>query len=195
MRNLPVLGRLAAMALLWVALPAATQPADFQLVPEHSFVHFEVLHFGTSTTRGRFGPLAGQASLDRAAGRGEVSLRVVTARVSTGIPVFDARLRQADLLASEEHPEAFFVARDFRFEGLQLREVRGEFTFRGQSRPLSLRALAFSCRTDPTARREICGGDLVGELLRSDYGATFGLPFVSDRVRLLVQVEAQRSLP
>ncbi len=187
-RQLPVI------ALLCAAWPATAQPVEFQLVPEQSFVHFEVLHFGTSTIRGRFGPLQGLASLDRTAGRGEVSLRVATAGVSTGIPVFDARLRQGDLLASEEHPEAFFVARDFRFEGAELREVRGEFTFRGQSRPLTLRSLRFACRTDLPAQREICGGDFDAEVLRSDYGASFGLPLVGNRVRLVVQVEAQRSL-
>jgi len=31
-----------------------------------------------------------------------------------------------------------------------------------------------------------------GELRRSDFGATFGLPFVADRVRLRVQVEGLR---
>ena len=34
------------------------------------------------------------------------------------------------------------------------------------------------------------GGDFEGELTRSDFGINFGLPFVADRVRLQVQVEA-----
>jgi polyisoprenoid-binding protein YceI len=48
----------------------------------------------------------------------------------------------------------------------------------------------FSCRD--VQGTEHCGGDFEGELLRSAYGATFGLPLVGDRVRLLVQVEGQR---
>lgn len=87
---------------------AHAQALAYTLDPDHSFVHFEVQHFGTSTTRGRFGPVRGVVVLDRAAGRGEVSLRIPTDSVDTGIPVFNARLRQADLLASAEHPEAFF---------------------------------------------------------------------------------------
>ncbi len=183
------------LAAMLAAVPAAAQRHEFTLVPEQSFVQFEVLHFGTSTTRGRFGPLQGQASLDRSVGRGDVSLRIATAGISTGIPVFDARLREPDLLASQDHPEAFFVARDFRFNGSQLQQVRGEFTFRGQSRPMALRALTFSCRTDSAAQREVCGGDFDTELLRSEFGATFGLPVIADRVRLLIQIEAQRPLP
>lgn len=183
------------VALLTAPRPAAAQPQDFTLIPEHSFVQFEFLHFGTSTSRGRFGPLSGLATLDRQAGRGEVSLRIATAGVSTGLAVFDARLRQPDLLDSAGHPEAFFVSRNFRFDAGRLAEVRGEFTLRGQSRPLALRALRFGCRPDEGSRREICGGDFEASFKRSDYGANFGLPLVGNDVRLLIQVEAARALP
>ncbi len=191
--------RLAAVAALWLCATTAhaqaqeqthAQAAVYVLDPHHSFVHFEVLHFGTSTSRGRFGPIAGSVVLNRTAASGEVDIRVSTASVDTGIPVFNARLRQEDLLASTEHPEAFFVARTVRFDGERVAEVRGEFTLRGVSQPLSLFARQFGCRQD--GADEICGGDFEGEVLRSSFGATFGLPLISDRVRLVVQVEGRR---
>lgn len=179
-------------ALICAAHPAArAQPATFVFDPEHSFVHFEVLHFNTSTVRGRFGPLTGFVVLDAAAGHGELSLRIPTAGVDTGLKVFDARLRRDDLLASDAHPEAFFVARQFRFSGGQLAEVRGEFTWRGVSQPQSLRTTRFACR-GPADAGQVCGGDFEGELKRSDFGATFALPFVADTVRLVVQVQGTR---
>ena len=181
-----------ALASAIVSTSVAAQPATYRFDPAHSFVHFEVMHFGTATMRGRFGPLEGTATLDRTTGRGEVSLRVPTRIVSTGLAVLDARLRQPDMLASELHPEAFFVAERLRFEAGTLRELRGEFTLRGVSRPLSLRAQRFACGTHPELQRDWCGGDFEAELLRSDYGITFGLPLVADRVRLLIQVEAVR---
>jgi len=169
---------------------ATAQPVSYLLDPQHSFVHFEVQHFGTSTTRGRFGPVSGQVVLDRRASRGEVDVRITTASVNTGIGVFNARLRESDLLASDEFPEAFFVARNLRFDGEQVAEVRGEFTLRGVSQPLSLHARHFACRQDGAT--QVCGGDFEGELRRSDFGATFGLPFIGDRIRLIVQVEARQ---
>lgn len=185
------LHRLAAAAIFaCVTGPMAwAVPVAFTLDPDHSFVHFEVQHFGTSTTRGRFGPVRGVVLLDRTARRGELSLRIATGSVDTGIPVFNARLRQGDLLATADHPEAFFVATRFRFEGDHLAEVRGEFTLRGISQPLSLHATRFACRREDTV--EVCGGDFEAELLRSEFGASFGLPLVGDRVRLKVQVEAR----
>ena len=184
---------LLAAAAAGAALAAGAQPVSYRLDPTHSFVHFEVMHFGTATLRGRFGPLDGVAALDRSAQRGEVSLTIPTRIVSTGLPVLDSRLRQGDLFASEAYPEAYFVARNFVFEGDALREVRGEFTFRGVSQPLTLRATRFACRQDTQgAQGEVCGGDFEAELLRSSFGADFGVPLVSDRVKLLVQVEGRR---
>lgn len=185
------LGLLALTACLcWTTSALHAQPAVYDLDPDHTFVTFEVVHFSTSTTRGRFGPVRGEVTLDVANGTGEVALRLATASVSTGIAVFDVRLRQPDLLASEEFPEAFFVARQMKFNNGHPTELRGEFTLRGIGQILSLRATRFACRPDPMG--EVCGGDFEGELLRSSFGATLGLPLIADKVRLLVQVQGRR---
>lgn len=182
---------LFAGALL-AAAAAGAAPATYELDPDRSFVQFEVLHFGTSTLRARIGPVRGAVVLDRAAQRGEVGLRVPTASVDSGLRVLDARLREPDLFDSSGHPEAFFVAREFRFAGDALAEVRGEFTVRGTSVGLTLKALRFACRGDDPRGSEVCGGDFEGFVNRSDFGMTFALPLVADRVRLLVQAEGVR---
>jgi polyisoprenoid-binding protein YceI len=115
-----------------------------------------------------------------------------TASVSTGLRVFDSRLREADLLDSAAHPQARFVAERFVFDAGRLVEVKGEFTLRGVRQPLTLRALRFGCPTHPQLQREVCGGDFEGELDRAAFGASFGMPFVANRVRLRVQVEGIR---
>ncbi len=184
----------AILALALGAGPAVAAPEVFTLDPENTWVHFEVLHFGTATIRGRFGPVTGAVSIDREAGLGEVGLRIATATVSTGVRVLDARLREPDLLDSAGNPEAFFVATKLRFEGRLLAELRGEFTLRGTSQPLTLRAMRFGCRDDSPRAEEVCGGDFEGQIKRSDYGASFGLPFIADAVRLQIQVEGRRPI-
>ena len=185
--------RLCACAVLVLAPAAAwAQPVVYRLDPQHTFVTFEVLHFGTSTLRGRWPVAEGHVELDRTAQRGYASLRIETARVDTGMPAFDARLRQGDLLSTEAHPVAYFVASNFSFEGDRVSAVRGELTLRGVGQGVELRALRFGCYTHPQFRREVCGGDFEGELRRGDFGASFGIPFVANRVRLVVQVEGIR---
>jgi polyisoprenoid-binding protein YceI len=183
---------IVAPLLLLAVRPAHAEPVVYRFDPTHSFVHFEVLHFGTSTLHGRFGPVAGEVTLDREARSGRVGVGIATATVNTGTPALDARLRERDLLASDEYPQAFFVAERFAFDGGKLQDVRGEFTLRGVSQPLSLRALRFNCYTSPLVRREVCGGDFEAQFDRSTVGATYGLPFVADRVRLVVEIEAVR---
>lgn len=182
----------AAWLLFAIAACARAEPATYRIDPVATHVHFEVRHFGTSTSRGRFDTIAGRIVLDRAARSGEVSIEVDTASVSTGLAPFDSVLRRADMLATQAHPKAYFVASRFTFDGERLVGVSGEFTLRGTSRPLALRVLTFGCRQHATLQREVCGGDFEAELLQSDFGLSYALPFVSDRVRLLVQVEALR---
>ena len=193
--------RRAAVVAALVALnagpgfaPALAQsvagPITYRLDPNHTFVTFEVLHFGTSTLRGRIGPISGEVMLDRAARAGDLRLRIPMTSVETGMPVLDARLKQPDLLATTEYPEAYFVATKFQFDAAGgVKQVRGEFTLRGVSEPLSLVARSFACRHDVMLKREVCGGDFDGDLKRSRFGATFGEPFVSDDVHLVIQVE------
>lgn len=182
---------LLLVAATLAAGSARAAPQTYQLDPTHSFVTWEVLHFGTSTIRGRLGPLNGQVTLDRAARQGRVQVVIELAQQSTGLPVLDARLKEPDMLDLKGNPQAFFVAERFEFDAQgQVSAVRGEFTLRGQGQPLTLTAQRFRCYTSPLFRREVCGGDFEGEFKRSSYGITHSLPFVADAVRLKLQVEA-----
>jgi polyisoprenoid-binding protein YceI len=186
--------RLAAAAVLaLLASRAAAQEARYAIDPERSFVHWEVVHFATSTMRGRFGPIVGEIRYDTRSGRGQLGIVIDTNSLSTGSPLFDARLRQADLFASAAYPQAWFSVGAFQLmPGAAAQELRGEVTIKGISAPLALQAARFSCRAATAISAEVCGGDFEAQLLRSEFGMSFGLPFIADKVRLVVQVEAQR---
>lgn len=167
------------------------QPAPYVLDPGHTRVHWEVTHFGTSTSRGRFDDITGSLELDASAGTGEVSIAVRTASVDTGVPALDGVLRRS-YLVSDAHPVAYFVARNWRWQRDAPLELRGELTLRGVSLPLGLRAPRLSCHRHPVLQREACGADLAATLRCSDFGMTDGLPFIGDTVHLVIQVEAIR---
>jgi len=187
--------RALAMLLACSAGPARGEPVAYRLDPDHTFVWFEVVHFGTSTLRGRFGRVQGSVELDAAAGRGNVSLRIPTASLDTGIRLVDTRLCERDLLGCADDPEAFFVADRVSFEGGRVAAVRGELTLRGRTQSITLRARRFGCRDDHLLQREVCGGDFESELLRADFGVDYGIAFVTNRVVLRIQVEGVRQGP
>ncbi len=195
MIKLTLLGALLA-GLTCVPASARAEPVAYSLDPTHSAVSFELLHFDTSTLRGRFGPITGDITLDREARRGRVQVVINTAAASTGLGVLDARIKQDDMLAVAAHPQAFFVAERFEFDATgNVAAVTGEFTLRGSSQPLRLVAQRFRCYLNPLFRREVCGGDFEAEFSRSSFGITHSLPFVSDVVRLNIAIEAIRQAP
>jgi polyisoprenoid-binding protein YceI len=188
MRKAPLMG---GCLLSWLTPGVQAQTTNYLLDPGHTRVHWEVSHFGTSTSRGRFDDVTGSLDLDATAGTGEVSIAVRTASVDTGVAALDGVLRRS-YFASDQHPVAYFVARQWRWQRGAPLDVRGEFTLRGVSLPLSLRAPQVRCYMHPQLQREVCGADLEATLRRSDFGITEGLPFIGDTVRLVIQVEAIR---
>lgn len=183
----------AALALVGAAGPAAAQSATYTIDPTHTFVNFEVLHLGLSTSRGRVGKLAGQIEFDRSARRGKLDISIDPSNLDTGLAVLDKELRGKDFFNTEQFPNVRFVADRFVFNGDKVSEIEGSFTLLGVSLPLTLKASRFNCYPHPFLKREACGGDFEATLQRSKWGMTKYAPdVVGDNVRLLIQVEAIR---
>lgn len=182
---------LVACTLLGLTLTAQAQPATYAIDPTHTFVTFEVLHFGTSTNRGRFERKEGTVQWDRAARSGRVEVGFEVASLSTGVPMLDKHLQSADFFDSAKYPNAKFVGDKFTFNGSKVTQVAGNLTLRDKTQPVLLKATRFNCYTNPLLRREACGGDFEATIKRSQWGMNFGLDAgIPDEVRLLVQVEA-----
>lgn len=178
----------AATALVAAAAPA--HAATYAIDPTHTFVTFEVLHFGTSTNRGRFDRKEGSVQFDRAARTGKVEITIDMASINTGVGPFNEHLRGKDFFDAATHPTATFVSERMTFTGDKVSEVTGTLTLLGKSLPVTLKASRFNCYDNPMFKREVCGGDFETTIKRSQWGMTYGLPGIPDDVRLLIQVEA-----
>ncbi len=182
---------IAAAAVAFAAAPA--HAATYTIDPTHTFVTFEVVHFGTSTNRGRFDRKTGSVQFDRAARTGKVEITIDMASINTGVGPFNEHLRSKDFFDAANHPSATFVAERLHFAGDKVAEVPGTLTMLGKSVPVTLRASRFNCYDNPIFKREVCGGDFETTIRRSQWGMTWGLEMgIPDEVRLLVQVEAIR---
>lgn len=183
----------AGAALTLAAAAAQAQAATYTIEPTHTFVTFEISHFGTSTNRGRFDKKEGTVTLDRAARRGKVELTIDTSSINTGTAAFDKHLKSAEILNTEAQPTARFVGDQFSFNGDKVSEVAGQLTLNGKTHPITLKALNFNCYQHPMLKREVCGGDFEATLVRSQYGVRYGLDWgFPDAVKLVIQVEAVR---
>jgi polyisoprenoid-binding protein YceI len=180
-----------AAACLAAIGTAQAAPATYAIDPTHTFANFEILHFGTSTYRGRFDKKEGSVTIDTAAKTGKVELTIDLNSVSTGVEGLNKHLQSKDFFNTAEFPTAKFVADKFSFAGDKVSDVTGTLTFLGKTQPVTLKATRFGCYTNPMLKREVCGGDFDATLMRSQWGMGYGLPAVlPDAVHLLVQVEA-----
>ena len=181
---------LAAAATLATGI-AHAEPASYAIDPTHTFVTFEISHFGAAVNRGRFDKKQGSVQLDKAAKSGKVEITFDMTSVNTGTPAFDKHLQSADLFNAAQHPTMKFVADKFVFNGDKVASVEGQLTLLGKTGPLTLKANQFACYDSPMLKREVCGGDFEGTIDRTQWGMNYGVEWgFPKNVRLIAQIEA-----
>lgn len=182
---------LLAVAAATAMTAGAAQAANYAIDPTHTFVTFEISHFGATTNRARFDKKQGTVEFDRAAKTGKVEISIDTTSVNSGTPQFDKHLQSADLFDAAKHPTIKFVSDKFSFNGDKISEVTGQLTLLGKTAPVTLKATQFNCYDSPMLKREVCGGDFETTIDRTQWGMNYGVEWgFPKNVRLVVQIEA-----
>ena len=186
----------AALACL-LPLVALANPQTYVVDPIHSLPHFAINHLGMTTIQGRFDKMSGKIVLDQAAKAGSLEARIATASVSTGdakrsdgLRARDEHLRSADFFNSTEFPEMVYKSTKFNFNGDAVESVDGTLTLLGVTKPVKLNFTSFKCGPHPFTKKPMCGATAEATIKRSDFGMKFGVPAISDDVKLLIGVEA-----
>ena len=180
---------LAAATLLAGAAHAA--PGEYAIDPTHTFVTFEISHFGASVNRVRLDKKQGSVQFDAAGKTGKVDISFDATSMNSGIPSFDKHLQSADLFNAAQYPTIKFVSDKFSFNGDKVSEVTGQLTLLGKTGPVTLKAHQFNCYQSPMLKREVCGGDFEATIDRTQWGMNYGVDWgFAKNVRLVVQIEA-----
>jgi polyisoprenoid-binding protein YceI len=165
--------------------------ANYVVDPTHTFVMYEMGHYGTTTNRGRFSTKDGSVKIDGSGKGGKVDITMDISSINTGVDLLNRHVLSKDFFNVAEFPTGRFVAERIDFNGDKVTEVDGTLTLMGQTKPVKLKANRFGCYLSPLLNRQVCGGDFETTVERSDWGITWGLNFgFENKVRLLVQVEA-----
>ncbi len=165
--------------------------ATYVIDPTHTFVIYEIGHYGTTTNRGRFSTQDGKVQIDAAGNSGKVEITMDISSINTGVDLLNRHVQSKEFFNVAEFPTGRFVADRIAFDGNKVTDVPGTLTLLGQSKRVTLKAKRFNCYVAPVVNRQICGGDFETTVRRSDWGITWGLNFgFEDKVHLLIQVEA-----
>lgn len=164
---------------------------QYVIDPTHTFVMYEIGHYGTTTNRGRFSTQEGTVQIDATGKSGRVEITMDIGSINTGVDLLNRHVQSKDFFNVAEFPTGRFVADRIDFVGDAVGDVPGTLTLLGQSKPVTLKARRFKCYESPMVNRQVCGGDFETTVRRSDWGITWGINFgFEDAIKLLVQVEA-----
>ena len=187
------------IAAATLAFTASAAPESYTLDPYHTYPYFTVNHLGFSNMMGRFDRSSGKIVLDTAAKTGSIELVVETASLNTGDNdkgsrprSRDEHLRSPDFFNVAEFPRMTFKGTATKWTGDAPGAIEGELTLLGVTKPVTLTLESWKCGPDPRTqgKRFMCGGNATGTVKRADFGMKFGIPAVSDELKLYVAVEA-----
>lgn len=165
--------------------------ATYEIDPLHSNARFEIDHFGTSTNVGGVYEAKGVVEFDAQAQTGSVDVVLPLANLQSSSQAFTQHLKSADLFHADKFPEIRFQSQEWVFQQGKVAQVKGLLTLLGQTKPVTLQAKRFNCYQSPMKRTEVCGGDFVATIDRTQWGMDYLVKMgMSKEVSIAIQVEA-----
>lgn len=180
--------------------PAAVTGGTYTADPNHTLVRWEVNHLGFSPYFGIFGSVTGTLTFDpKTPDAAKVDVTIPVSKVTTA----SAGLTQHLLRAGKDGgkpdffgaapADAHFVSTKVTVNG-QAAKIEGNLTLNGVTKPVTLDAEFYGAGKAPAAMggKENVGFRGSATIKRSDFGVNYGIPVVSDEVRLDIAAAFQK---
>lgn len=164
----------------------------YKVDPIHSSNWFRIKHLNVTYFYGRFNEIEGTYTLDDANPAGSaIDIQIKTESIDTNNDGRDKHLKSPEYFDAEKYPEITFKSSSVKKTGDQQYEVKGDLTFRGVTKPLTVKIERTGA--GPGMKGEYRSGfETSFEIKRSDFGMTTMVGPLSDEVRLTISVEGIR---
>jgi polyisoprenoid-binding protein YceI len=184
---------LSALLLSTLAMGTAANaaPKTYTFDKAHTQILFFVNHLGFSNSNGKFLQFDGGFTFDEAqptAGTVEVSIN--TNSINMDDAKWEDHLKEKDFFNTEKFPTMTFKSTKVDLTGEKTAKLTGDLTLLGVTKPVTLDVTFNKCGAHPMSSAPTCGFSARGQLKRSEWGMTHGVPMVGDDVELRIEVEA-----
>ena len=167
---------------------AKVRAGHYEIEPNHTRTMFGISHKEFTTFYGEFRNLTGTLELDpKNPSASKVDLKVPVTSISTQIEKLNDELRHKPWLDADTWPDITFKSTSVKVTGKDTADVTGDFTFHGQTHPLTLHAKFNAAGQDSNENVYIAGFTVSGAFSRKDWGFTTGAPLIGDHVDLIIQ--------
>jgi polyisoprenoid-binding protein YceI len=154
---------------------------------------WRVNHLGFNDYFGIFGDAKGTLTLDPA--------KPTAATVQIEIPVASVVTSNAELTEHLKKPEFFdaakFATATFKSTSVAVdgtsAKISGDLTIKGVTKPVVLDAQFSGAGVGPMNKKDTIGFHAETKIKRSDFGISYGVPFVPDEVPLQISVAFEKA--
>lgn len=169
----------------------SAQAADvYTLDPKHTNITWSANHLGFSSPSGKFTNASGTITLDEARPvNSAVAIAIQTGSLQTGLIEFDNHLKGPEFLNTTRYPEATFVSKSITVHDKSAKIV-GDFTLLGITNRITLDAKLNKIGLNNYTQRKTVGFSASTTIKRSDFGMNFGIPDISDNIKINIEIEA-----
>lgn len=176
------------------SVATAISPGKYELDETHAYLSFSYSHMGLSNPQLHFQDFDAELELDgNNMAASDVRIRIDAASIDSGVAELDQELRGADFFDVANHPSIEFSSSAYEELSEDTGELRGNLTVMGTTRPVTLDVTINSAAMNRMVRKEMIGFSAVGTIRRSEFGLSAYDQFVSDELKLNVQVEFVRA--
>ena len=183
---------IAAISLAAISLTPAFA-ADYKIDPNHTHVLFLVDHLGFSKMIGVFADTSGTIGFDASnPAASKLNVVIKTGSLQTQFAPRDNDLKGADWFNVAEFPEMTFVGTSFAKKDDKTGSVTGDLTLLGVTKPVTLEVTFNKAGVRANDKADAVGFSARGSLNRSDFGLKTFIPYIGDKVDLIIETEATR---
>lgn len=166
--------------------------------PGHSLIGWKVNHFGFNDYFGIFGDVGGTLTIDPAnPSSAKVDVTIPIGKVTTASAGLTSHMLRAGKDGGK--PDFFGPApADARFVSTKVEasgtsaKITGDLTLNGVTKPVVLDTEFSGAGANPFSKKETLGFHATTTIKRSEFGIAYGLPVVSDDVKLDITVAFEK---
>lgn len=172
---------------------------SYTVDPGHTLVGWRVSHFGFNDYFGIFGDAAGTLTLDpKNPNASQVQITIPVSKVTTASAGLTGHLLRAGKdggrpdFFGPNPADAKFVSKAVTVNGTKAL-ITGDLTLNGVTNPVRLDAEFSGAGTNPFNKKETIGFHATSVIKRSNFGISYGIPMVTDEVKLDISVAFEKA--
>jgi polyisoprenoid-binding protein YceI len=179
-----------ASLLSCFASNAVASTKTYELDPYHTNVTWHADHFGFSSPSGKFTKVLGELKLDVTNPQNaSLNVTINTNGIVTGIEKFDEHLKSADFFNVSSFTTAKFISKKVKIVDKENAIVYGTLELLGVKKNCDLKVKLNKIGQNPFSKKDTIGFSAETVIKRSEFGMSYGIPGVSDDVKITIESE------